>query len=260
MAEQQYARIHPDARNDKVPVRLYDVAGKQFVRGEGDYKGWYKINADTAERLRRCHVSNGNPNSMRVFQIEGQKVVDEISAAEGRSRMAPEMQRIDKARDAELAALKKQMASLEPLLALFGDPEKLQRLVQFVALEKAATGQALTNEESERVARVAEATPRRPPMNENDLNDDNDISKRTATTALPTATRSETKPAPAPPARPGAPPARPGAKKEEAKKDAKKDEPKPVSTSAASLPPSLPSDISAVMDPALLEEDDDHDV
>lgn len=260
MAEQQYARIHPDARNDKVPVRLYDVAGKQFVRGEGDYKGWYKINADTAERLRRCHVSNGNPNSMRVFQIEGQKVVDEISAAEGRSRMAPEMQRIDKARDIELAALKQQMTALEPLLSLLNDPARLQQFAQFIALDKATAGLPLTPKESEHVERVAEAPPRRPPMNENDLNDDNDISKRTATTALPTATRSETKPAPAPPARPGAPPARPGAKKDDAKKDAKKDEPKPAPASTASLPPSLPSDISAVMDPALLEEDDDHDV
>ena len=256
MAGKLYARIHPDARNGTVPVRLYDVAGTQFVRGGGGYKGWYEVSHDTVERLRRCHVSNGNPNSMRVFQIEEQKAVDEISAAEGRSRMAPEQQRIDKARDIELAALKQKMGALEPLLALLGDPAGLQRLVQLVSLDKASTGQPLSHEEGERVAHVAEAPPRRPPMNELDLDDDNDVNKRAATSTQPATTRTDNKPAPAPPARPGARPGSGGAKKDEAKKDTKKGDASPT----ASLPPSLPSDISAATDPSLLEDDDDHDV
>jgi hypothetical protein len=256
MAGKLYARIHPDARNGTVPVRLYDVAGTQFVRGGGGYKGWYEVSADTVERLRRCHVSNGNPNSMRVFQVEEQKTVDEISAVEGRSRMAPEQQRIDKARDVELAALKQQMAALEPLLSLFADPVGMQRLAQLIALDKATSGLPLTSKESEHVERVAEAPPRRTPMNELDLNEDDDISKRAAMGAAPLATRTEAKPAPAPPARPGARPGSGGTKKDEGKKDVKKGDAAPT----ASLPASLPSDISAAMDPAHLEDDDDHDV
>jgi hypothetical protein len=253
MAEQLYARIHPDARNGTVPVRLYDVAGTQFVRGGGGYKGWYEISTDTAERLRRCHVSNGNPNSMRVFQIEGLKAVDEISAAEGRSRMAPEQQRLDRARDVELATIKQQMASLQPLLALLGDPVGLQRLAQLVSLDKASAGLPLSPEEGERVARVAEAPPRRLSMNELDIDDD--TSKRAQTPAQPPTPARTDKPAPTPPARPGARPGSGGGKKDEAKKDAKKDDAK---TNA--LPASLPSDIHAEMDPSLIDEDDEHDV
>lgn len=253
MPAKLYARIHPDARNGSTPVRLYDVAGIQFTRGGGSYKGWYPVTDEQTEKLRRCHVANGNPNSMRVFQIEDVERVDEISAVEARSRMAPEQQRIDKARDNEIATLKKQLAALDPLLKLLGSPEGLTRLARIVTLDNASNGAALSQEDGDIATAVATAPPRREPMTELDIAHDE---KRApvATQAQPPA-RTENKPAPAPPARPGA---RPGAGA--GKKDAKKDEPKPASNASSSLPASLPSDISAAMDAGAFDEDDDHDV
>lgn len=264
--EKLYARIHPDACSGSTPVRLYDVAGTQFVRGGGAYKGWYEVTSDQADRLRKCHVQNGNPNSMRVFQIEHQKTVDEISSTEARSRMAPEQQRIDVARDREIAKLQQQLGAVQPLLQLFGGAEGMQRLARLIALDKASSGEVLTADENDHVARVAEAPPRRPPMTERDI-EDPDTNKRTQA-ALPAQppTRTDNRPAPAPPARPGA---RPGAgardKKDDAKdakKDPKKDDGKQAGvSSAASLPSPLSSDAHVAADPSLLDdEDDDSDV
>jgi hypothetical protein len=259
MAQELYARIHPDARNGSTLVRLYDVAGTQFVRGGGSYKGWYPINGDQAERLRRCHVLNGNPNSMRVFQIEEQAHVDEISSSEARSRMAPEQRRVDQARDVKMVALENQIKELAPLAVLLTDPVILDRLRELGALDKASSGKPLTVDEGDRVERVAAAPPRRPPMSELDIDDDR--RPPAATQSQPPA-RTEVKPAPAPPARPGA---RPGAgakdKKEDGKKDSKKEEAKPAaSTPVDELPKSIPSDAHASADPSLLDEDDDSDV
>lgn len=255
-----YARIHPEARNGTTPVRLYDTAGISFTRGGGSYKGWYPVTNEQVEKLRRCHVANGNPNSMRVFQVEEQERVDEISASEARSKMAPEQQRIDVARDGEIAKLKQQvqaLAPLRPLLDLIGTPDGIQRLSRLIALDKASSGAALSEQEGEIVTQVATAPPRRASMSDTDLDADE---KRVS--AAQNQQRTENKPAPAAPAPPARPGARPGASGKKDAKNDKKDEPKgePVQANIASLPPSLPSDISAAMDPSIIDEDDDHDV
>lgn len=267
MDQKLYARIHPEARNGSVPVRLYDVAGIQFSRGGGSYKGWYPVTDDQADRLRRCHVSNGNPNSMRVFQIEEKKTVDELSASEARSRMAPEQQRIDVARDREIAGLKQKLDNVQPLLDLLGGAEGVQRLARLVALDKAASGQNLSPAEAELVAAVAVAPPRRPPMTELSIDDD---AQRRATAVQTHAQSTNTstqqagdKKAPqAPPARPGT---RPGSQAKEEKKEDKKGDKKgrpeaddkPVASAAhVPLPEPLP-DQNAIDMAALADDDDD---
>jgi hypothetical protein len=263
MAQKLYARIHPEARNGSVPVRLYDVAGIQFSRGGGSYKGWYEVSNDQADRLRRCHVSNGNPNSMRVFQIEEQARVDEISASEARSRMAPEQQRMDVARDREITSLKHQLAAFEPLLALLGNPESVQRLANLAALDKASSGQALSAAESEHVERIAAAPPRRAPMTELDIDDE--TSKRAAPTQTNGATLAQPsdKKAPAsPPARPGTRPgARPGAQAKDDKKSKQEAKEEPAAPAmpvvpANNLPEPLP-DQNPIDIAALADDDDD---
>lgn len=254
MSEELYARIHPDAKRGQTPVKYYDTAGVAFQRGQGPYKGWHPVTPAQVKRLQLVHVTPGNPNSMRIFQVEKKAVVDEIAAAEARMRMTPEQQRMDLARDSEVSKLRKQvdeLSALAPLIKLLANPALLQQLQMIDALNQASSGAPVDPKVGDRVETIAAAPPRRPPMDERMLDDAKDV--KPAPQTQPPA-RQQERPAQAPPARPGA------AKKDEKKGDKKGDQkkpdvPPPARPGAAPTQPPVSPEAAAIL--AQSDEEDD---
>lgn len=256
--EKLYARIHPDARQDNTVIRRCDTAGLVFERGVGPYNGWHPVSEEQAAKLRRKYISPNNPNTMRMFQIEVQAQVDVIAGSEARSRMTPEAKRIDHTREQELAHVKAQLGEVQRVLAVLGNPELLARLARLSELDQAASGSGMSQEAGDRIEKVVAAPPRRPNLDERILDDASDRRAPTGAAAPPNSATSN-KPAPPPAARPGAQPGKPDGKKQDGGKKHDKDAPpaaRPGTAQAAPPPASLASP-SDIIDPSLLDDDED---